>query len=90
MMNKTYIILIGPKYDRDQIISFLEKSGSINNWFYSLPYSFFVKSIYSSEHLFQLISDKFGEAEKILITEISYNNRAGRIPKNQHHLFTKT
>lgn len=74
------------EHDRDKVIDFLEKSNKIYQWFYSLPYSIFIKSNLAAEDLSNLIESNFGQ-KRIFITEINHSNYWGRMPEEHWNLF---
>ncbi len=85
-MIKLYLVVIDSKYDREKVLSFLDKHPTeITFWFFSLPYSFFLKSELSPKQIFDLIQTEFGE-NKLFVTEVT-SNHYGRLPKDHWEHF---
>jgi len=78
-VTRTYLILLAQSYDRDKIISFFEENNYTSHWFYSLPYSFFVRSKLDANQLSGLIAKHFGQ-DRHFVTEVD-SNYHGALPK---------
>jgi hypothetical protein len=87
-MIRTYLIVLSVKPDREDVVKFLGGHPNITHWFYSLPYSLFVKTDLTAYQLFDIIETKFGQ-NKIFITVISNSSedRYGRMPQEHWELF---
>jgi len=86
-MRKLYLIVLGAKLDRQQVLDYLSDIPNTGGWFYSMPSSFFIKSSLSAEEISARIRSRFGNL-RFFITEV-HENRQGLMPKDHWKLFYK-
>ncbi len=86
-MSKTYLIVLSPNYNRDEVQKFVESDPRVSFWFYSLPGSIFVTTTMSAKELSMLVMKRFGE-HRHFVTEVT-DNRWGILPKDHWQHFEK-
>jgi len=88
-MNKLFLILIPADVtlDRDKIIASLKAKNQISFWFYSLPYSFFVRSNLTARQLQDSIVASFHPPRIFIIHITPGTDLSGLVPANQLSLF---
>jgi hypothetical protein len=86
-MNNLLLILLSPKFDRDQVIKSLEEDQKIDTWFYSFPNTIFVKSNLNCKEMSFYIREKFG-VHIHFITQVE-NDYFGRMNEDQWKNFKR-
>lgn len=83
-MNKLYLCAFQTAIDREKLTKLLDKTLGIENWFYSLPYSIFIKTGLSPMQLSQTIEAEFGTVIHFIV-EVA--DHYGRLPKEHWNYF---
>ena len=76
-MDKTCLIVLGAKYNREEVVALLNKTQGISHWFYTLPYSIFVNTRLSPKQLCEIIENTLGK-HTLFVTEVT-QNKWGRL-----------
>lgn len=84
-MIKTYLVVLGTKYDRDKVKEIFNKNPNINFWFINLPYTIFINTSLTPKSIMESLESELGE-DRILITEVA-KNKYGRLPKDHWDYF---
>ena len=87
-MKKLYLVVLSTKFDREEVIKYLEDLPSSGMWFYNMPNSFFIRSRLSAKELYSEIVEQFGKY-RCFLTEVDTHNRQGWMPGDHWDLFFK-
>ena len=87
-MNKLFLILLPVGVEREEVMKYLFDNKYISTWFFNMPYSFYVRSIYNSKQLQNIIIQKFTAIELIVVINITRNiDFSALVPDNHVHLY---
>ena len=75
--DKYYVVMLSTDFDRDAVAKYIDSNKDIKYWFYTLPYSIFIKTHLTAAHVSNLIETNFG-LHPHLVAEIT-NNYFGRL-----------
>lgn len=81
-MKELFLITLGAKFDRSQVINYLSVQRGFGMWFYSMPHSFFIYSSVSAENIAKLIEGRFGASERYFVVKVANAEYYGWMPKD--------
>lgn len=77
---KHYAVMLSTDFDRDAVAVYFGMHKDIQHWFYTLPYSIFVKTHLTAAHISDMLDKNFG-VHAHLVMEVT-SNYYGRLDVN--------
>ena len=80
-MKALFLVTLGARLDREQVLNYLAPLKGFGTWFYSMPSSFFIYSSLTAASLGSLIQNRFGSQERVFVAKVTNTDYYGWMPK---------
>lgn len=81
-MKSLFLIVLGAKLDREQVIEYLSQMKGFGVWFYSMPNSFFIYSSLSAARIVEIMKDRYGTENRYFAVKVTNSQYYGWMPKD--------
>ena len=84
-MNKLFLILLPVGTDREEVIKYLSDNNFITNFFYNMPFAFYVRvNNIDANTLRNIITGKFTNIELIMVINLTRNVDFSALVPDEH------